>query len=137
MLQPKYFNNFQTTINKTCKLDWISSPLSDRTVALDYDIWIDLPNKSIKHKSYTKEQNLFLHSSPNSAHSPNTLDGMAHRMIEKHWMHFSDPVDCKQEIYLLHQRILNVGHNPTKLNLIFAKESKKLHKKINQKGLIK
>ena len=58
-------------------------------------------------------------------------------MIEKCWRCCLTPEDFKQEIYLLHQRLLNVGHNPTKLNFAFAKASWKLHKKINQKGLIK
>ena len=85
----------------------------------------------MQYKSFTKEQNLFLHLSPNSAHSPNTLDGMVHIMIDKHWRDYSDPADYKQEIHLLHERLLNAGHNPTKLNLVLAKESKKLRKKID------
>ena len=54
MLQPNDFNNFQTTINKMCKLEWITSPLNDSIVDLDLEIWIDRPNNSIKHKSHVK-----------------------------------------------------------------------------------
>ena len=83
-LKPNKFEVYKSTINKMCKLDWINSPLSEKIVALDLEIWIDRKDKSFKHKSYTKEQNIFLYLSPISAHLPNTLDGMMTSILEKH-----------------------------------------------------
>ena len=67
-----------------CKLEWVEIPLSEKIIALDLEIWIDRTTKSIKHKSYTNEQNLFLCILPNSEHSPNNLEVMVRSMIEKH-----------------------------------------------------
>lgn len=119
-----------TTINKMFKLEWIASPLSEKIIALDLEIWIDRKTNSIKHESYTKDQNLFLCLFLNSAYSPNTLEGMVHSMIGKLWRPCIDSIGCTNETHLLHQRLMDVGHNPNNLTAIFNKASAKLSKKL-------
>ena len=108
-----------------------------KNIALDLEAWMDRTNKFIKHKSHAKEQNIFLHLSPNSAHSQNDLEAMVHIMVEKHWRHCSDVKDYQQEINLLFQRLMDAGHDPTTLSTIFEKSSTKLQTKINKIGKIK
>ena len=125
-------NNNKTFVNTMCKLEWIASLISDKIIALDIEKWVDRTTKCIKHKSHAKEQNLFLYLSPNSEHSPNNLEGIVCSMIEKHWWHWSDVKDYQQEIHLFFQRLMDVGHNPTTLSIIFGKASHKLQMKINK-----
>ena len=105
-------------------------------MALDLEIWIDRKNKSFKHKSCTKEQNLFLYLLPNSAHSPNTLDGMTTIMLEKCWRHCSNQTDYEREAHLLFQRLLDAGHNPSNLSTLFTKSAQKIKKKVTRAGAI-
>ena len=79
-LKPNDCNEYVTFINKEWKLEWTETTVRDRLIAPDLETLIDLTIKTIKHKSCTKEQNLFSCISPNLAHSPTNLQGMVRTM---------------------------------------------------------
>ena len=97
---------------------------------LDLIIWIDRKSQKLKYKPYTKNENLFTCMSPNSAHSPNTLKEMIRSMMGRAWRHCSDKNDYTIEISLLCQRLIDAGHNPENLTIIFRESASKLQKQL-------
>ena len=60
------------------------------------------------------------------------MQEMAHSMTKKHCRHCSYTEDCKNEMRLLFQRLLNVGQNSTKPHALFKEASIKLQKKLKK-----
>ena len=51
-------------------------------------------------------------------------------MMDRAWRHCSDKSNCTKEVRLLHQRSIDVGHDPTNLATIFIEAAPKLQKQL-------
>ena len=72
-------------LNKVCKLDCVTGPLSEQVIFLDLIITLDRFTCTLKHKPYTKPENVFLYIPPNLAHPPGTYHGMIVSIQKRKW----------------------------------------------------
>ena len=77
---------------------------------------------------HTKEISLLLYLPPHSAHPKDVWKGMIHGLLSKHWRHCYRIEDYRKEVQQSHRGMINRGHCPTQLKLLFEEVGNILEK---------
>ena len=126
MTESDTFKNFKRDMNNFGKLKWEFEKLTLTTTFLDLNV--TLVKKSytttsdyydINFSTYQKPMNLYLYIPPQSAHPPGVIRSLIFSQIKKYWQQNTKPEDFIRITKAFFYRLINRGHNPTKLRQIF------------------
>ena len=118
--------NFKRDMNNFGKLKWEFEKLTLTTTFLDLNVTlVEKPyttpsnHYDIKFSTYQKPMNLYLYIPPHSAHPPGVIRSLIFSQIKKYWQQNTTTDDFVNITKAFFDRLINRGHNPTKLRHIF------------------
>ena len=124
-------------MNNFGSLRWEFEELTNKTTFLDLNIQLQHKQPhirsftdfhSIKFSTYQKPMNLYLYIPPHSSHPPGIINSLIHSQLRKYWFQNTNEKDFQHITTEFFRRLINRGHNPTKLTKLFHKTAATLDK---------